>query len=779
MRLLLLLCACAGTLILTLISHARSGAAKVAKGPNEDDSAYEQTSSASVGICVTGLLRGFLSSGVQSQFQRHLIQPLEAAGTEIGIFVVVVKDWANETRTPVVKRAVEEAYFPTDLYLMPLQAMRLRCSQSLKRSCHEAEGCNPGHWTESGTRYNLNSAKKVLTQWLGIRESYRMVLRNEKQQARRYRWLLRTRTDLLFFEPVRLTLPLDYVYVPFGGMSPSPKAACTNDHIFLCPRGLCRAYFELVELWDSEHCIDDAIQANQTARRASIFARRTTSGRLLPQGEPQGRFVTPKLPFEAIDAEWYFFARYNPAPAHVCTASPANEPASCCGLIREFRFKYALVRRPPYELNAPLCDTFLAALWRGSGLAAAENEAALTECKALSNSSGSTGQRLTEAGASSTPGQSHKRLAKTTITPPWPGVPYTLVCPENVSQARCDLFSKRASSDWMGEDCFEPEQDTAEVLNSFLAGCNARGCSYVDIGCNVDYFALQAAALGSQVACYEPTPMYVEAIQRSRELNRFSPASFHVHQAAVTVSDQHTDGDAGRTFSGSYNPCRVVQRPDIRMGYTLKGATFHAPFRSISRILSEAPQPVTLLKIDIDLNEGALLHEVIDALERKVIAVETILVEIGDPANGFAWDGLPRGNASVSPRGGDLADLHKLNRALGYDLYRVNVHVGREIYDWRGQNVNNATVPQLEGLEARYGVRTMRKLERVLPSLPLAGYASLMSMGISVLATRVQLAEPVVHHTLDLRHAKLHGSAATSLKVLNRGNPSIRGASAP
>ena len=71
-----------------------------------------------------------------------------------------------------------------------------------------------------------------------------------------------------------------------------------------------------------------------------------------------------------------------------------------------------------------------------------------------------------------------------TISPPWPGVLFRLACPHGVSQAACNLLSKRNSSAWVFAGCFEPELDTAQVLNSFLLGCHSRPCSYVDIGCN-------------------------------------------------------------------------------------------------------------------------------------------------------------------------------------------------------------------------------------------------------------------------------------------------------
>ena len=59
-------------------------------------------------------------------------------------------------------------------------------------------------------------------------------------------------------------------------------------------------------------------------------------------------------------------------------------------------------------------------------------------------------------------------------------------------------------------DCFEPEQDTFEVLSSLLLHCD--NCTYVDIGCNIGLFAAYAARLGASVKCFEPSAGDVEAL---------------------------------------------------------------------------------------------------------------------------------------------------------------------------------------------------------------------------------------------------------------------------
>lgn len=400
------------------------------------------------------------------------------------------------------------------------------------------------------------------------------------------------------------------------------------------------------------------------------------------------------------------------------------------------------------------------------------------------------------AGSNSLSPRSASHLLHTDITPPWPGVPYALACPQGTPQASCDLLSRNASSSWLtanGRGCFEPERDTAEVLNSLLLGCHARPCIYVDIGCNLGAFAAQAAALGARdVLCYELAPHYVEAIETTRELNHFGQdgQGFVVRRAAVVPGV----AQGSREFGGAYNPCLIVpprehrwRSPEISIHSILRQATRTPRRSSISgaspHMVRTPPSPsplipVTLLKIDIDSNEGALLGVVVRMLERREVGVESILIELGDNKGATAWGrGRPPGdpqhdgrNSSRYPRGGNVADLYKLQHGLGYDLYRLNIAVGREIFDWRGHDVNTRKVAQAEGVEALFGVRSMRKLERVLPSLPLDSYPSLLSWGVSFLATRVRLAEPATHHTWDLRPDH---SGLGSLESLNRGNPAV------
>jgi hypothetical protein len=156
------------------------------------------------------------------------------------------------------------------------------------------------------------------------------------------------------------------------------------------------------------------------------------------------------------------------------------------------------------------------------------------------------------------------------ITPPWPGRAYHLACPVSTPQPVCDRLGSGGAA--LSADCYEPEVETAEVLSSLLLGCqtveerevaatpalragepSARDvapasteCTYVDVGCNVGAFALQAAALGAQVRCFEPTSFFVDAVRhRSHSCNNIACAwpstrCTHCHAVRSSTPRLHT-----------------------------------------------------------------------------------------------------------------------------------------------------------------------------------------------------------------------------------------------
>jgi hypothetical protein len=125
------------------------------------------------------------------------------------------------------------------------------------------------------------------------------------------------------------------------GMGPrrsAPFMMCINDHIFVCPRDLCRPYFHLLELFESPLC------------RASAKAHTGLATIHAPaESPPQRPFFLPEVPLVLGDAQWYTFARYTSA-GRGCRAHEV--PASCCGAMREMNWWCTLVSR-----KAPLART--------------------------------------------------------------------------------------------------------------------------------------------------------------------------------------------------------------------------------------------------------------------------------------------------------------------------------------------------------------------------------------------------------------------------------------
>lgn len=393
------------------------------------------------------------------------------------------------------------------------------------------------------------------------------------------------------------------------------------------------------------------------------------------------------------------------------------------------------------------------------------------------------------------------------LYPPWPGQRYELACPPLTNVDVCRRLSTERQSgiryngtrtfNYAHTECTEPERETAEVLSSLLVNCD-RGCLFVDVGCNLGYFAAQAAALGASVDCYEPTPYFAAATRTTRRLNGWDASSlleFNVTEAAivseheVSASPTRTSRHLTRTFARpSYLPCGVGTRDaDLRQPWSVPAV----PIRQLV-----AGRHVTLLKVDIDSNDGALLHDVVRLISRGAASCASILIEYGDDAmpwaacehegnaaslricRGYVFgkqQHKARSNMTVgvaSPRGGDVRDLYTLQHELGYEIYRLNIHTNREILDWRGRNVNERRSPQQPEFEQLRSVRAMRVLERLRRDVPIERLSKLVRMWQSLLITREPLAEVVTHHLQDLTQ----GANVDNPMTLNEHNPALRAA---
>lgn len=314
-----------------------------------------------VAVCMTGLHRTVAEWPVVHSFNKHLVEPHRRAGQRVSTFLVIVGNGSSATDI-----AIRSAYQPTSLRFM---AVRSLSAERIYGKC-------------SLTDRRYIDAYSSLTQWLGIRRCYMDVETDEARRGQRFGWLYRLRTDILLLADTPLaavaalaaaaalpemaaakTLPeiadaARAVYVPLGGMSAGEHYACQNDHLFACPRDLCRPYFHLVELYTSQHCVparrSDAVagalpvhlkpEAAAALPNGTIFGADAPGGASGLRGAPSAPYWLPPLPI-SFDAHWAFFARYSDGrPCNWGVGRFTTPPAACCGLLRELIWPYALVR---------------------------------------------------------------------------------------------------------------------------------------------------------------------------------------------------------------------------------------------------------------------------------------------------------------------------------------------------------------------------------------------------------------------------------------------------
>ena len=70
-------------------------------------------------------------------------------------------------------------------------------------------------------------------------------------------------------------------------------------------------------------------------------------------------------------------------------------------------------------------------------------------------------------------------------------------------------------------------------------------------------------------------------------------------------------------------------------------------------------------------------------------------------------------------------DVYRLQHHLNYSVYRLNIGTNREVLDWRGVNTNAAMSPLQPGWLPLHSVRSMRKLEYLLPGTAASEYPTL------------------------------------------------------
>jgi hypothetical protein len=129
------------------------------------------------------------------------------------------------------------------------------------------------------------------------------------------------------------------------------SAGWTNDHMFICPRSLCRTYFSLPTLWKSPLCTTNG------SSTAPIFATEAADGSLVPGGEPTTSFSFPDtFPGTSImpAPQWYVLARYS--RDGLCGLDYRYDNASTCGLVHGFDVAYSIARPESYNTSLFFLD---------------------------------------------------------------------------------------------------------------------------------------------------------------------------------------------------------------------------------------------------------------------------------------------------------------------------------------------------------------------------------------------------------------------------------------
>lgn len=287
-----------------------------------------------VGICVTGQQRTALELPVTSTFREHVLLPLRLEHATVDVHLAIsvqLKLATNHTSAAALKQALKSTYDARSVGLLAAEESQARLTNT---TCPIA--------TTGARQYH---GRGVLLQWTTIEACYAAVKSAENRSGTRYSWLYRVRTDLAYFGavPSPAVLSGSHVYVPSGGMTDDVRYRCMNDHIFVCPRKLCRPYFMLLELWSNQNCVSTRGPLEHSS--LGTVMRETA----LPQGPPVVPFELPFEPPLGYDAQWYFLARYS--MARPC--APPQPVENCCGQVRLLTWPYTLVR--PLDLPKMIC----------------------------------------------------------------------------------------------------------------------------------------------------------------------------------------------------------------------------------------------------------------------------------------------------------------------------------------------------------------------------------------------------------------------------------------
>ncbi len=140
------------------------------------------------------------------------------------------------------------------------------------------------------------------------------------------------------------------------------------------------------------------------------------------------------------------------------------------------------------------------------------------------------------------------------------------------------------------------EEETTALLHAYLRP----GDVAVDVGANCGVLTLEMAALVGREGCVisiDPSPLSAERIRAQAGLNGMS--CVQVHQVAL-------DDHEAASVPYYHAACGIGALPGVDLRYTT-GHRVDVPMTTLDRVLASTRRPVSLLKIDTDGHELAIL----------------------------------------------------------------------------------------------------------------------------------------------------------------------------
>jgi FkbM family methyltransferase len=229
----------------------------------------------------------------------------------------------------------------------------------------------------------------------------------------------------------------------------------------------------------------------------------------------------------------------------------------------------------------------------------------------------------------------------------------------------CELFSERK--------VWNPDPHVREALVSALLPCTLSPgeCNYLDGGGNMGVFSLWAWALGAKVVMVEPQVDLVKAMARTIRLN-CAGDDIQVLHAGVTGKALVGDKARGPLVAGGTLAVNNVWGTySFRQCQPPQGAKFHTyneaevPAILIDDILLDRPK-WDLIKLDVDGFDLDLLDRILGLVERQEVEVVSCIIECNDA------------------RHAQYAELIVKAHALGYTVYKLNVHDNRRAFNEDG-----------------------------------------------------------------------------------------------